>query len=55
VASGTLVATILRPARIPKGTEARTVIKHVAKRLTPAHAGLTDRQTMRHVPHDCGQ
>jgi hypothetical protein len=33
VASGTPVATILRPARTPKGTEARTVIKHVTKRL----------------------
>src|SRR5580692_11792087 len=27
------VATILRPARTPKGTEVRTVIKHVTKRL----------------------
>ena len=33
VASGTPVVTILRPARTPKGTEVRTVIKHVAKRL----------------------
>jgi hypothetical protein len=33
VASGTPVATILRPARTPKGTEVRTVIKHVTKRL----------------------
>ena len=33
VASGTPIATILRPARTPKGTEVRTVIKHVAKRL----------------------
>src|SRR5260370_4046783 len=33
VASGAPVATILRPARHPKGTEARTVIKHVTKRL----------------------
>src|SRR6201993_4246035 len=33
VASGTPVVTILRPARTPKGTEARTVIKHVTKRL----------------------
>jgi hypothetical protein len=31
--SGTPVATILRPARTPKGTEVRTVIKHVTKRL----------------------
>src|ERR1700675_1133592 len=33
VASGTPVATILRPARTPKGTEVRTVIKHVTKRV----------------------
>src|SRR5258707_15765404 len=33
VASGAPVATILRPARTPKGTEVRTVIKHVTKRL----------------------
>ncbi len=33
VASGTPVATILRAARTPKGTEARTVIKHVTRRL----------------------
>jgi len=33
VASGTPVATILRPARTPKGTEVRTVIRHVTKRL----------------------
>src|SRR5277367_4271991 len=33
VASGTPVATILRPARTPKGTEARAVVKHVTKRL----------------------
>jgi Transposase DDE domain group 1 len=33
VASSTPVATILRPARTPKGTEVRTVIKHVTKRL----------------------
>jgi DDE family transposase len=33
VASGTPVATILRPARTPKGTEVRTVIKHVTKRM----------------------
>ena len=25
--------TILRPARTPKGTEVRTVIKHVTKRM----------------------
>ena len=33
VASGTPVATILRPARTPKGTEVRTVVKHVTKHL----------------------
>jgi hypothetical protein len=33
VATGAPVATILRPARTPKGTEVRTVIKHVTKRL----------------------
>jgi hypothetical protein len=33
VASGTPVAAILRPARTPKGTEVRTVIKPVTKRL----------------------
>ncbi|MBA0083955.1 MAG: IS1380 family transposase, partial [Acidobacteria bacterium Pan2503] len=33
VASGTPVAAILRPARTPKGTEVRTVIKHVTKHL----------------------
>jgi hypothetical protein len=33
VASGTPVVTILRPARTPKGTEVRTVIKHVTKLL----------------------
>lgn len=33
VASGTPVATILRPARTPKGTEVKTVIKHVTTRL----------------------
>jgi len=33
VESSTPVATILRPARTPKGTEVRTVIKHVTKRL----------------------
>ena len=33
VASGAPVATILRPARTPRGTEVRTVIKHVTKLL----------------------
>ena len=33
VASGTPVAAILRPARTPKGSEVRTVIKHATKRL----------------------
>jgi hypothetical protein len=33
VTSGTPVATILRPARTPKGTEVRTVVKHVTKHL----------------------
>ena len=33
VASGTPVVTILRPARTPKGSEVRTVIKHVTRRL----------------------
>jgi hypothetical protein len=33
MASGTPVVTILRPARTPKGTEVRTVVKHVTKRL----------------------
>ena len=33
VRSGTPVAMILRPARTPKGTEVKTVIKHVTKRL----------------------
>lgn len=33
VASGTPVVAILRPARTPKGTEVRTVIKHVTQRL----------------------
>src|ERR1700757_757621 len=33
VASGTPIVTILRPARTPKGTEVRCVIKHVTKRL----------------------
>jgi hypothetical protein len=31
--SGTPVVAILRPARTPKGTEVRTVIKHMTKRL----------------------
>ena len=31
--SGTPVTAILRPARTPKGTEVRTVIKHVTKRI----------------------
>jgi hypothetical protein len=33
VTSGTPVVAILRPARTPKGTEVRTVIKHTTKRL----------------------
>jgi hypothetical protein len=33
VASGTAVVAILRPARTPKGTEVRTVVKHATKRL----------------------
>jgi Transposase DDE domain group 1 len=33
VETSTPVVTILRPARTPKGTEVRTVIKHVTKRL----------------------
>jgi hypothetical protein len=33
VASGTPIATILRPARTPNGREVRTVIKHVTKHL----------------------
>jgi hypothetical protein len=33
VASGAPVAAILRPAPTPKGTEVRTVVKHVTKRL----------------------
>jgi hypothetical protein len=33
VASGTPVVAILRPARTPKGSEVRTVIRHVTKRL----------------------
>jgi len=33
VASGAPVAAILRPARTPKGSEVRTVVKHVTRRL----------------------
>src|ERR1700745_1248817 len=33
VASGTPVAVILRPAKTPKGTEGRAVIKHVTRRI----------------------
>jgi hypothetical protein len=33
VAIGTPIVTILRPARTPKGTEVRTFIKHVTKRM----------------------
>ncbi|HET9414353.1 MAG TPA: IS1380 family transposase [Pseudolabrys sp.] len=33
VASGMPVVAILRPARTPKGTEVRTVVKHVTQRL----------------------
>jgi hypothetical protein len=33
VTSGAPVAAILRPARTPKGTEVRTVVKHVTRRL----------------------
>jgi hypothetical protein len=33
--SGAPVVAILRPARTPKGTEVRTVIKHVTKHLIP--------------------
>jgi hypothetical protein len=33
VATGTPVVTILRSARTPKGTEVRTVIKHVTRRI----------------------
>jgi len=33
VASGTPAVAILRPARTPKGTEVRTVIKHVTRRI----------------------
>src|SRR5262249_15009843 len=35
VPSGPPLATMLRPARTPKGTEVRCVIKHVTKRLRP--------------------
>jgi hypothetical protein len=35
VASGTPVVAILRPARTPKGTEVRTVVKHVTKQPPP--------------------
>ncbi len=51
VASGTPVVAILRPARTPKGTEVRTVIKHLTKRIRrhwpndPAH--LARRQPLR--------
>ena len=37
VASGTPVATILRPARTPKGSEVRTVIKHVTAAYTASY------------------
>ena len=33
VASGTPVVAILRPAKTPKGTEVRTVMKHVTRRI----------------------
>jgi len=33
VVSGTPVVAILRPARSPKGTEVRTVVKHVTRRI----------------------
>ena len=33
VKSGTPIAAILRPARTPKGTEVRTVVKHVTRRM----------------------
>jgi hypothetical protein len=33
VTSGTPVVAILRPARTPKGTEVRTVVKHVTQRI----------------------
>jgi hypothetical protein len=33
VASGTPVVAILRPAKTPRGTEVRTVVKHVTKRI----------------------
>lgn len=36
--SGLPVATILRPARTPAGTEVRTVIKHLTKRIRGAEA-----------------
>jgi len=34
VVSSTPVVAILRPARTPKGTELRTVVKHVTRRNT---------------------
>jgi hypothetical protein len=37
VTSGTPVAIILRPARTPKGTEVKTVIKHVTTNDTPTN------------------
>ena len=52
VASGTPVAAILRPARTPKGTEARCVVKHVTKHLrqhwmaTPRLADVIERLGM---------
>jgi hypothetical protein len=33
VASGTPVVAILRPARTPKGTEVRTVVRHITRRI----------------------
>src|SRR5207342_360600 len=49
VASGTPIITILRPARTPKGTEVRTVIKHVTKRIRrgrrPASCGAATATT----------
>jgi hypothetical protein len=33
VASGTPVVAVLRPARTPKGTEVRTIVKHVSRRI----------------------
>ena len=41
VASGTPVVTILRPALTPKGTEVKTVMKHITKRIVrrPASCG----------------